>query len=946
MGGRSSRHQVLLEELAEWREDIGEGGTSSRVVLVEVPSGWGATTVLREFAATAPYPDGPVLISLGAGELLLAGQAADAKTLGDALLAPLARLRLTPPGPSRLTRLFDLNTPAGKVGLAFGVTGLFMSGMSAQVALLLAPYGATAAQNIWDASPAGQQGVLARAARAVAALSAQVPVVVLVDDADRFDGALAAVMVDNLVSRVDGHVLVVAVVRPGGELARTLRAQDRYDLIGRVVSAEIDPDMSAASRAALALELCPTLPEVAAERIGQRTTSFAQVFWVADERKLTDLTAGDGSVIDIVDTAIDAATPPSVPSAEARILAWAGGVLTVRQITQALKIVSEHGEVTDDPDVIRAGGLVRLRDPVSAVVRNQVRFVADQDKPNLAQVILREAVRIARDADATLMERTVARLAAHRVRGHLSPSNEVTDQLTKVQCLLIRGLEQLGDLHAAYQVAQAALKELSDRPHSTEQQTELLKARLRLDHTQPQSDDPLMQQAVSLATSSGALLGPETRVWAAVYLLRRPGSHQSALSLVDQLIIDLGTYPGRDPAANQWRLLLAFHAGQVGYPAAAQQLLAPVINGGTADHQNAAQAVLRALDGPRADIRLQLIILEAELQATPEAADDDRLRIHNALALDYHKLGGYQNALRHGTEELRYRLRLQNSEHPDILTARYYIAYWTGQCGDIQGALRLSRELLPDMVRALGPDHPEVLSTRSSIGSWTGQGGDGPQALQLFRELLPDMVRVLGLDDSSVLGARLNIAYFTGECGDAQGALQLFRELLPDMVRVLGPDHPDVLMNRGHIARRTGECGDARGALQLFRELLPDRIRVLGPDHPDVLMNRGHIARWTGECGDLQRALQLWRELLPDMVQVLGPDHPNVMDIRGHVARWTGECGDLQRALQLWRELLPDMVQVLGPDHPNVMDIRRNIARWTAGSDRNEENKSTPDTED
>jgi hypothetical protein len=46
--------------------------------------------------------------------------------------------------------------------------------------------------------------VLARAARAVAAVSAEVPVAVLLDDGDRFDVSLMALVIDNLASRLDG----------------------------------------------------------------------------------------------------------------------------------------------------------------------------------------------------------------------------------------------------------------------------------------------------------------------------------------------------------------------------------------------------------------------------------------------------------------------------------------------------------------------------------------------------------------------------------------------------------------------------------------------------------------------------------------------------------------------------------------------------------------------
>jgi hypothetical protein len=381
---------------------------------------------------------------------------------------------------------------ANKAGLALGVGGLYVSGMPVQVSPLLASLGATAAQNAWDASPAGQQGILARAARAVADLSAEVPVTVLVDDADRFDPGLMALMIDNLASRLDGQVLVVAAVRPGSELAAELRAPGRYGLVGRVVTAEADPDMSAAYRTGLARELRPGLPDNAIERIGQRTASFAEVFTVAGEERLSDVLTADGpSAVHIVDTVIDGVLARHTPSAQARVLAWAGGILTERQADQALAILGEPTD-PDNPEVIRADGVARLRDPASPHVPEQADLLASSARRALATGVLQEAVRIAQDPDATLIERTVARLAAHRIRADLTPSVE----LTKVQCLLIRGLEQLGDPEAAYQVAATALAELPRDPPTAPQRADLLKAWLRLARTRPKrADDPLIREA-------------------------------------------------------------------------------------------------------------------------------------------------------------------------------------------------------------------------------------------------------------------------------------------------------------------------------------------------------------------------------------------------------------------------------------------------------------------
>lgn len=59
--------------------------------------------------------------------------------------------------------------------------------------------------------------------------------------------------------------------------------------------------------------------------------------------------------------------------------------------------------------------------------------------------------------------------------------------------------------------------------------------------------------------------------------------------------------------------------------------------------------------GPRADTRLQNIVLDAELAALPPGADDDRLRIHHALAANHATLGDYRKALTHGQHELNLR---------------------------------------------------------------------------------------------------------------------------------------------------------------------------------------------------------------------------------------------------------------------------------------------------
>src|SRR6266568_4032100 len=434
---------------------------------------------------------------------------------------------------------------------------------------------------------------------------------------------------------------------------------------------------------------------------------------------------------------------------------------------------------------------------------------------------------------------------------------------------------------------------LSSHPgeQPTPEQNELRAAVLRLARIrQPRNADPLIDATIAVAAAGGATIGLEARVWAAIDLLGQNDPRGHALELTDQITAELEQRTDLGTVGHRWRLLLAFHAGRAGYPAIAQQLLTPMLNAqDSAEDKDAAQAVLYAVGGPGADTRLQIVGLEAELAVLPPGADDDRLRIHHALATDYGDLGDYQRALHHSQQELPLRRRIQGPDSPDTLITRYDIAFWTGESGHPAEALRLSQQLLPDMERVLGPDHPRTLTTRSDVAFWTGESGHPAEALQLFRQLLPDQERVLGRDDLGTLTTRNNIAAITGESGHPAEALELSQQLLPDHERVLGPDHPRNLSIRHNIAVFTGQSGHPAEALRLFQQLLPHMERVLGPDHPETLATRYNIADLTGQSGHPAEALRLFQQLLPHMERVLGPDHPRTLTTRGDVAFWTGQ---------------------------------------------------------
>jgi Tetratricopeptide repeat len=441
------------------------------------------------------------------------------------------------------------------------------------------------------------------------------------------------------------------------------------------------------SRAALARELCPRLPDAAVRRIGRVTATFAEVFAVASAPRLAELAAGQDE--DQARQVVDAVA--------------------------ALEVLGLPREAGGDPDVVRTAALARVTDPGSPRLAGQVAALEVRDRQAMAAVLLEEAARIGADPGCGLVERMAAGQAAHRVRADLAGRSA----LPGVQRELAAALEALGEPAAALEVTAAALKDWPPGGSAGDRDW-LEAATLRLAAlVTAAARPPLAGRLIAEAAAGGAGLGLEARIWAANELLGASGQRAAALDLADQAAAALDEHAAvLGPAGVRWRLLLAFHAGRAGHPALARRLLGPLLDSGDNQLEDAARAVLYACAGPGADTRLQNTVLEAELAALPPGAGDDRLRIHHALAANHGALGEYRQALTHGQHELALRRTIQSPDHPDTLTARHNIASWAGQSGDAAGALRLFRELLPDRERVLGPAHPDTLTARHNIAHW------------------------------------------------------------------------------------------------------------------------------------------------------------------------------------------------------------------------------------
>ena len=867
-----SRHAAALEELANRWHELSGPRAVPEVALLVAPPGWGRSHVLHNLAALIERDEGPVTLLVQIdGKALPDDVGMQAKLVADLLSQATSH--------NRGAELLGLDRLGGKVQLGIGVGGLFASGLAAAVGFLVASVAVGAASTAWDTSPAGQEGALARVARAVAAVSVTAPVVVIIDDADQIDSGLAATLMENLVSRPNGRLLVTAAVDPGSGLGDALRSRAGYQLAGLLHQVRPDPDMSYRSRVDLVSELCPALPLAAIQRVAQRTRTFADIFSVAFAERLAGISKDDedSAVLSTVDAVINSRLQRPPPSAGAVAVAWAGGLVHIRQAERMLTVLGVPHEA-GDTELLRLGPLIRVADSASPRLAEHVLAIADPVRRVLAAGILEEALSLAAEEASGLVERVAALQAAHRVRGDIPAGASAA--LAEAQRLLVAGLEALGDPGPAYDVAAEALTEASAGSRDRGGRKGLSATVVRLAQADRRHvNDPLVREVVTAAAAGGAVVGLEARVWAAVDLLNQRDNRDEALGLVEQVVHALNTGKGLGEPASFWRLLLAFHAGRAGYPMITQELLGPLVNGTSTQLRDAANAVIYAVGGPHADTRLQNVILEAELETGNGGTDDEPLRLHRTLAGNYARLGDYRRALDHAHHQLEL-LRARKASPRATLEIRQNIAFWTSEAGDLAEALRLAKKLLPDQLALLGPHNANTLATRSNIALWSAWRGQTP-ALPTYQELLADVLTFLGPRHVGALAIRSNIAVATARSGNLAEASRMLRELLYDETEVLGADHEKTLHARRMLATITDDPAEA---LRLFHELLGDQIRILGPDHPETLETRQGMAVAMDQVGDFSGSLRELRKLMADQKRVDGPEHPQTLHTRRLIA--------------------------------------------------------------
>ncbi|MGJ5753367.1 hypothetical protein FB563_1500 [Streptomyces puniciscabiei] len=254
--------------------------------------------------------------------------------------------------------------------------------------------------------------------------------------------------------------------------------------------------------------------------------------------------------------------------------------------------------------------------------------------------------------------------------------------------------------------------------------------------------------------------------------------------------------------------------------------------------------------------------------------------------------------------------------------ADFLLAIAVGDRGWPRQAVRSLEDVVRRRYAELGPCHPDTLSARHQLAFFTGEAGDTHAAEAAFRALVVDTTATLGPTHTDTLAARHQQAYFTGEAGNTRTAVRLLRALLEDRLQLEGPDHPQVLATRRSLIWFRGLDEDPALAEEELQELLRHARRCLGPGNPHTLAMVSTAAAFAARAGRTGEAVAAFTRLVIDRSSVLGTDHPHVVHSR--LQRCQALIADSRtgEAAEELTRILSHAQRVLEPGHRHVHTAR------------------------
>jgi tetratricopeptide (TPR) repeat protein len=281
-----------------------------------------------------------------------------------------------------------------------------------------------------------------------------------------------------------------------------------------------------------------------------------------------------------------------------------------------------------------------------------------------------------------------------------------------------------------------------------------------------------------------------------------------------------------------------------------------------------------------------------------------------------HEGGDYRTALAMANEVARVAAQVSRPDHPDTLTALYWVGSSLFRLGRFQESEDLHRRVLADRERTLGPDHADTFASLVALHAPLTAQGRATEAVPLLQRAARGLETELGAGHKATLASRVALVEILAAAGDFPSLDALGPTVVADCELHLGPEHPvtvDARHNWAYGLFHMKRWQAAEVAAKLALEL---RLRVFGPDHATTLSARvllGWI--WHGQSR-YEDAIVQAAEVVEESVRILGAEHPYTLEDRQQLARFLADAGHADESRETARLNLPDCERILGVDHP------------------------------
>jgi tetratricopeptide (TPR) repeat protein len=182
------------------------------------------------------------------------------------------------------------------------------------------------------------------------------------------------------------------------------------------------------------------------------------------------------------------------------------------------------------------------------------------------------------------------------------------------------------------------------------------------------------------------------------------------------------------------------------------------------------------------------------------------------LALVLQELGDLPRAKQLLESALTSNMKNLGADHPAVATAKANLALVLHASGEMRKAKDLLESALASDLRTFGADHPTVARVKANLAVVLHELGELPRTKELLESALASDLKNLGEDHPTVAKGRFNLASLSRNLGDLAYARELFSKALAASERTLGPDHPSTSVTRIALAEVLLSFGEAESA--------------------------------------------------------------------------------------------------------------------------------------